>query len=193
MNFNISLEKVIEAGKVETITVSDPSNHGLDTSEIKGSFRVYTPILKGKTMISSEGIGGACLVANLNPSYPDISTIPGRYCSKNSECQGGLTSLGWHGYCDAGTGKCWVKPGGDKFCNKSNIPPVTKWKDGITNTVPKSPHYFQASTSDIEWRVVACLNRLGSTTENCGDPNNLDGKNKLQVFGESAPVKYKPF
>ena len=198
LNVNFLLEKAIDAGKIEIITVSDPSNHGLDTSEIKGSFKVYTPMLKHSiATIPSEGIGGACLVADLKPyNIPTIPTTPGWMCSKNSECQTDLSlnHPGWLGYCDAGTGKCWIKPGGDKFCNKSIMHPgVKKWEDGFTNTVPKSPHYFQVSTSDIDWRVVACLNKLGSTTENCGDPNNLDGKNKLQVFGEPTPVKYKPF
>lgn len=194
MNLNIRREKTIEAGD---IVVSQVSN----TSEIKGSFKVYTPWLKHNNTILSKGTGGACLVANLNPIYPgvpDISGVPRtRRCSLNSECQKGLET-GWFGYCDAGagTGICWVKPGGDEFCNKSNMPPEFPppiiWQDGITNTVPKSTHYFQASTSNIHWRVVACLNGIDHTGESTTDCRT-GGSNRIEVFGSPTPVKYKPF
>lgn len=187
MNLNISREKTIEAGDIVVSPVSNPS-------AIAGSFRVYTPILKKNNTILSEGIGGACLVANLNPIYPgapDISGVPRtRHCSLNSECQNGLKT-GWAGYCDGKAKICWVRPGPDtEFCNRSkDYVPGKVWEDWVINPAPKDgPHPFQRSPSAFEWRVVACLNGTGSA--DCGTP---DGPNRVEVLGKVTPVNYKPF
>jgi hypothetical protein len=199
MNLNISREKTIEAGDIVVSPVSNPS-------AIAGSFKVYTPLLKKNNTIPSKGIGGACLVANLNPNYPvsvDISGVPrSRSCSLNSDCQGGLNSLGWNGYCDGKTKICWVRPGPDtEFCNRSKdyapaIPlPGKVWEDWVINPAPKDgPHPFQRSPSAFEWRVVACLNGIdpntGQSNTDCGTP---DGPNRVEVLGKVTPVNYKPF
>jgi hypothetical protein len=203
--WNYSGEKTIDAGDIELFV-------GPLSSEIKGSFTVSTPKVKRRT-IPSQGTGGACLVANLNPGKPNMSGIPGGRCSKNSDCQQSLNP-GWAGYCDQGTGICWVRPGtAEQFCNLSRFvtpptPPII-WEDGIKYPTPKL--YFQLrSPSAIDWRVVACLNQIDPATgkdsklHGCGAQigafevsNGLvtgygDGKLKLQVFGKTQSVNYGP-
>ena len=155
---------------------------------LKGSFEIS---IGGKGAIPSDGTGGACLVADLNPFHmPEIPHDPAWKCSANSDCGKGLPPA-WagYGYCDEKEGTCWVRPGppNDKhLCNKS---PEDPWEVGIphaSNTEPfdLSANYswyavaadglvLRRSFSDIfpgpvRWRVVACLNTIhpdnGETT-----------------------------
>jgi hypothetical protein len=197
-NLNFPGEKTIRVGEIE-VAINTGAGQGLPrNSEIKGSFMVYTPILKLGS-IQSQGIGGACLVADLNQfGKPDMSGVTGGRCKKNSDCQVSRLErdAGWAGYCDGGTGICWIRPGGDEFCNRSKdyihlpeLPPPGKiWEDGIKNTIPKEPHYFQGLFPLINWRVVACLNETNST--DCGGD---DGIKRIEVFGKIKSVPYKPF
>jgi len=206
LNVNFSREKAIDAGDIDVV-IGGLGSHGQPVPNfIRGSFMVSTPMIKRRT-IKSQGTGGACLVANLNilnPGQPGMSTpgkienpdtgTPKRPCLKNSDCQRFLNP-GWAGYCDEGTGICWVRPGtAEELCNRSiDYTPPKIWQDGFKNPTPKTPHHFPVlSPAPIEWRVLACLNKLGSTDRHCGDPVNLDGENKLQVFGKIKAVPYKP-
>jgi hypothetical protein len=191
--WNYDGEKTIRAGEIEVV-FGGLGSHGQPLpNAIKGSFTLSTPMLKLGT-IRSQGTGGACLVANLNPYR--VSGVQGG-CSKNSDCQGGLN--GWAGYCDGVTGICWIRPGGDEFCNKSNqypgFPPGKIWVDGVKNLTPKDgPHSFQElSSAPVEWRVLACLNGIDPDTGKDTTDCKTGGPRRIEVFGKIKSVPYKPF
>jgi hypothetical protein len=131
---------------------------------IQGEFEIRAPHPAEKS-ISSLGIGGACLLAQ-------IPNNPVKACTSDDDCHipPGKPDLPAHppkfwGYCESG--QCWVKhlKPGDPYCNKG----VTAGKHSVP-LAPLDPSdlytYAAAngSKTPIRWRVFACLN--GQT----GDP-----------------------
>lgn len=177
-----------------------------DQPQIQGSFKIYKSSQGG---ILSYGTGGACLVADLNPSIPTMSTA-GRKCSKNADCNEGLPFAGWQGYCDTdGDKRCWVRPGppqSHELCNKSAFygPPPQPWPDDIWNK-SNDPKFdvslfrqsYPTLRHPVRWRVVACLNgadlvddpaHSGTSVPACSvmdtQPNT-----RLEVFGPPSPPR----
>ena len=157
-------EPAAEAGAlIQTVKALEVKSTG-PARMIQGEFEIRAPH-PGEKSISSLGIGGACLLAQ-------IPNNPVKACTSDDECHipPGKPDLPDHppkfwGYCLSG--QCWVKRAlpTDPYCNKG----VTAGK----HSVPVSPlnpgelyTYAAAngSKTPIQWRVFACLN--GQT----GDP-----------------------
>jgi hypothetical protein len=188
------VKKIIDPGKIEL--ASPPS---AASNEIWGSFTISQST--HPTAIVSSGIGGACLLADLNhlgiPAMP--ASNPTRRCTENAECQTGLDSK-WFGYCNIeGDKKCWVRPGPnfgpDSLC-KIGVPPRP------LNSKVDTPHVKLEDLAKqftynrpIQWRVVACLNGTPATSgPAAGQPpcKNTDGGDRIEVMGVPRAVPPPP-
>lgn len=173
------LYKTIDPGKVEYI-------YALEGPMIKGSFTVNPGSER------SQGTGGACLVADMH-DFGKPSPIPEGGCADNYDCQRSLES-GWVGYCERTKRECWVRPGpAEQFCNRSADHNFKPWDVGVKNPTPITPLKIpRLSRKSINWRVVACLNRIpeGKTVDSkdCG----TGGPDKVELFGDPIPVFYTP-
>lgn len=123
--------------------------------------------------IPSEAMGGACLIADLNP----FGTPRRGVCTTDEQCAASLSpgqrANGWYSYCvvefdritaqgKTPKGKCWTRPGPPpSYCTMATDSP---WKDGIDVRVPAkgvAPLYSPWSTgAEVRWRVRACLNGI---------------------------------
>lgn len=185
----------ISAGEIE----ANESN-----GAIRGSFTVKAqkPIvaLLSQRTIRSDGIGGACLVADPEQlkyvfDLGAIRTVATTNCTKNADCNPTSPKLpdGWSGYCDAY--KCWVRPGSQMLlCRVSRLtvrPGIDynwKWTDGVVNSVPSPAARLEGSIGPMTWRVVACL-APASFSAACGTPGD---QGEVQVFGKSKSVFLNP-
>lgn len=115
--------------------------------------------------LNSWGIGGACLVVDLNSA----SQAPG--CHHDLECNGPeVAAKGFSGYCvvesGASEGRCWTRPGTQAaYC-------LVGVKDGTHSTpfVGIRKVYTDLGlgpNDEINWRIHGCLNPAGSLA--CGD------------------------
>jgi len=187
--WNYAGHKTIIAGKIE---IEDGPPVGSAqvplTVRMRASFTVYTPTLRFDA-IPSQGTGGACLVADLNPDLP--TGVPPGGCTTNAQCGGSLPT-GWSGYCDKSQNKCWVRPGAPQgLCNRSiDVPPGAApiiWQDGVKNPVPQNPPaILPLPGAETEWRVLACLNHFPPSVPPvaCGT--------HLEVFGTPKKTKVRP-
>jgi hypothetical protein len=134
---------------------------------ISGTFRVEPARARG---IVSDGTGGACLVADLDP----------RACRSDADCADAATPYGpdsaayclrpKHGVMK--NGHCWVRPGpGQDYCRKSPQVPLPLRTTMATPDVcpPSLP-----GERPVRWRVHACLNGHDQASDRgtfaCGDP-----------------------
>jgi len=193
----------ISAGAIKFSAATNPP-------KLQGSFRISTS--PSRNAIPSNGIGGACLVADLNQfDIPRMSSGQDRKCTKNSDCNEGLRT-GWSGYCDAdGERTCWVRPGHGttELCNKSvDYAPPNVWEEDTkhpSNTTPfdlSKPRYpgkltqgkrnalesfSRAFPGPVRWRVVACLNGIDLKTQQyypgCKDIDVAHKEMRMEVFG----------
>lgn len=114
---------------------------------LSGAFEIRPPN-PGEPSISSTGIGGACLVAQL--------PVQAKSCTTNHQCDivFGHNEPKWGGYCLGG--QCWVKPS-ENYCLKGV-------GVGAHSTPPAdaSAVYSYAAangpTPAIKWRVIGCIN-----------------------------------
>jgi hypothetical protein len=206
--------KSIRAGGIEF----SPDGYNGKYFAIKGKFKVTD---EGTDAIESDGIAGACLFADLNPRLPIMSN-PGRTCSRNADCQGGLPPT-WFGECNKKERKCYVRPGppySRYLCNKSFFYPsprkwpVGEWQDsnvyyfdvshplygpgpdGSPLIVP-APAFMDTVPGRVQWRVVACLNGLFDPfpPKNEDPPcTQEDSKNKIVDWGPPTwvPLDLQP-
>ena len=140
--------------------------------QLRASFQIV-PSQSGAQPILSTGVGGACLIADLNAINIPTS---GPNCTTSTDCTGGMPSGGF-GYCVAQ--RCWTRPGLPKpWCDRSAdhanapfdkgqhwLPPATG--SGPPQTIDVSPVYALpgAAGKQFQWRVYACLAGVDS---NCG-------------------------
>ncbi|MDB6163492.1 MAG: hypothetical protein JWL98_924 [Xanthomonadaceae bacterium] len=138
---------------------------------ISGSFRVDEPRRGG---ITSNGTGGACLVAELG----------NRACNTQDDC----ADLGkkYHpdgsAYCLPAESKhrhktCWVRGADLDYCRKSPMVPLPL---NTTLALPDVEPHRLPSMHRIRWRVLACLNGYDeiAKTDNraCADPTGKKPK-----------------
>lgn len=188
----------IDAGAVE-----------LSGSKIKGPFWMESTF-PTSGIISSE-TGGACLFADLTRF--NVPANAPRPCQNHSQCaiQDGS---GWDGFCDVdGTKICWVRPGGNEFCNKKPFEPrkigeiYHTFPDGTAPFDLSTPHYMvngqllpfterfstrgsPPNQRKIDWRVLTCLNSKFDITNTSATPPCADGVegNELRVWGPITPL-----
>lgn len=187
---------------------------------ITGSFVVT--IAGGPDSLLSNGSGGACLFADLNPrNIPDKRALTDGKCTNDSQCQAGLALLGqatsgWAGHCDKDEGVCWVRPGpdlpeGTDLCNKR---PFTPWEEDVnhpSNTVPfdlskrryevPGPGHGASALESfarkfpgpVRWRVVACLNGVFTPQPGVRPPCATPGSTNRRIeFGTPRWVPGPP-
>lgn len=204
---------------------ADPANRVISpgavefsNGNITGSFVIT--VAGGPDSLLSDGSGGACLFADLNPrNIPDGSTLVNGTCTEDSQCQEGLALLGpvaskWAGHCDKeGDHKCWVRPGPDdhELCNKR---PFTAWPDDKEQD--SNPDAFDLSKrrysvsgqgrgaaplesfarkfpGPVRWRVVACLNGVFDHQPGVPPPCGTEGSTNRRIrFGTPRWVPGPP-
>ena len=206
--------KTISAGDIVFTPVTPSAANSPAKAQIKGSFTIATvpPGQENADAIPSYGTGGACLVAEWEKFGLQQ---PAGGCSTNQQCREkipvdkrGSTDKpdGWYGYCDTDgkdgdDGKCWLKPGGKKLCDRSIDHGMAPWGNG-PHEIPMNPYYVPAAPGStptasshtiresIDWRVVACLNGIkpnGDDSRDCGEGG---GSLKKQVFGKTKKVPH---
>jgi hypothetical protein len=130
------------------------------------------------------------MIADLNEfDVPAMPGNPGRACTKNSDCQGGL-SPDWAGYCAHDDHRCWVRPDSQtKLCQISGLNGPAVWPFGDHPIPPYDLRPFNfVHPVPVRWRVVACLNKYDPATANRGC-KEIDSTERKEVFGDPRLIQ----
>ena len=143
--------------KIEALNLSYVSSPGQPpTRTISGRFEIRAPRY-GESYITSNGIGGACLLAQVS--------VSSQTCTRDHECDITQTPSGntWIGYCL--NQQCWVKPS-DNYCLVAQLEGL----HSISPTDPAEVYTYLANqpggAQPVNWAVFACLN--GNAGRTCG-------------------------
>lgn len=168
-------------GADEYYTVRAGPVPNANANSLSGTFQLHKA--SAQNGIPSERKGGACLVFDAaGLGLTKMAAI--KNCKLNNDCKTD-ESYGAQ-YCDAQTKSCWAKPAGPinaGLCLKGVILDVN-----AVNAVPPQPldlaTYGVVLKPEAKVRVVACLNKTGTTA--CG---LVDSNDRIEVFGPEATVK----
>ena len=173
-----SEEATVGADEYYTVRAGPVPN--ANANSLSGTFQLHKA--SAQNGILSERKGGACLVFDAaGLGLTKMAAI--KNCTLNKHCE---TDEPYSAqYCDAQTNSCWAKPAGPingALCLKGKL------DVNAVNAVPPQPlnlaTYGLALKPDAKVRVVACLNKAGTT--GCGQ---VDSNDRIQVFGPEATIK----